>query len=227
VHSQYALQKHHLEKLGALFQTPSNPSQSILGGRCAVIRTCLPDIGTVIIKHYTRGGILRHFMRQRYFRLGRLRCQREFSILCRVRSLGINAPEPIAYIFQGRLWYQAWLITREVPSSVTLADLQSDKDQDIKRIMDCLVAQVSLLVQNSILHHDFHPGNVLVGPKNSIYLIDFDKATVSLSGQKRLVAKYARRWQQAVIKHDLSKCLNSCFKTSLEKCRADLNEENE
>ena len=92
---------------------PRDNVNSTLGGRTSITVAQLEGIGSVVIKYYRRGGLIRHLIKQRYLKLGKTRCQIEYEILQRVGRLGVRVPEPIAYVYQGELFYKAWLITRE------------------------------------------------------------------------------------------------------------------
>jgi len=217
IYSDYCLQGADLKNLTESFQLPAQPAKSVLGGRRAVIRSELPDIGPLVIKFYTRGGWIYNFVKHSYARWTERCCQREYKFLSQIRSLGIKAPEPIAYAFKGNFIYQAWLVTREISNQETLANLNPIKNSKLKDIMLKLAAQVSILVYHSIFHTDFHPGNVLVGSDNQVYLIDFDKAYIYRGSKKSLSKKYRLRWQRAINKHGLPQILNTSFRTALEK----------
>ena len=129
-------------------------------------------------KHYRRGGLMRHLIQRRYLNCGKTRAQREFELLDRVGSLGINVPQPIAYAHRGRLLYQAWLITREIQQPLSLASLSLQDEEKTGRIMESVIKQISSLIQNQILHVDLHPGNIVVDTAGKVYLLDFDKGKV-------------------------------------------------
>ena len=59
----------------------------MLGGRTSLTPAKLNGIGSVVIKHYRRGGLLRYFIKQRYLKLGKTRAQIEFKLLQVVRNL--------------------------------------------------------------------------------------------------------------------------------------------
>ena len=98
----YDLSDQHLKHLIKLFQTPSKTSNSILGGRRSVLIDKIDDIGSVAVKYYHRGGFVRHLIKKRYLKCGKTRGQKEYELLQKVRRLGINAPEPIAFAYQAQ-----------------------------------------------------------------------------------------------------------------------------
>ncbi|BBO80588.1 hypothetical protein DSCO28_11540 [Desulfosarcina ovata subsp. sediminis] len=202
--------------LGRLFRQPIQPSSSALEGRCSVRFAHLDQIGNVAVKYYTRGGIIRYFVKKRYIRWGPTRSQREFELFQKVRNLGISAPEPIAYAHQGRLFYQAWLVTRAVEGHKTLAQLCLTDEIGAGRLMTTVCVQINKLIVHGILHVDLHPGNILVNPEGRVYFIDFDKARLYKSS-RGLKEKYLRRWQRAVVKHDLPASLYHRLAEEFEK----------
>ncbi len=199
----YDLSDQHLKHLIKLFQTPSKTADSILGGRRSVLIDEIDDIGSVAVKYYHRGGFVRHLIKKRYLKWGKTRGQKEYELLQKVRSLGINAPEPIAFAYRGCLFYQSWLVTREIKQHQTLAKLSLLNDKRTRFVMGNVMEQISALIKNNILHVDLHPGNVIIDNQDRIYILDFDKGDIFLGNQKTLKNRYIRRWDRAVKKHGL------------------------
>ncbi len=196
-----------LEQFTKLFNEPVNPVDSVLGGRASVQINQIPGFGSVVIKHYTRGGLIRRLVKRRYVKWGKTRCQKEYEILQRVERLGIRAPEPVAYAYQGSLFYKAWLVTREIEQQQTLARLSLTNVDRAFAVIGQIADNIATLIQNQILHVDLHPGNVLVDSNSRVYLIDFDKARYSYLNKDKLRDKYISRWRRAVIKHRLPEML--------------------
>ena len=206
-----------LKQLISYFNMPTNPVDSVLGGRGSVAISQLEGIGSVVVKYYTRGGFIRHLVKQRYLRWGKTRCQIEYELLQKVRNLGLSAPEPIAYAYRGALVYRGWLITKKIEKQQTLAEL-GHKDQEHARIvMTELINQVSTLIKNNILHVDLHPGNVLVDRNGQVFILDFDRARISRMDKNKLRNHYLSRWRRAVIKHRLPDILCKTFDAGLVK----------
>jgi 3-deoxy-D-manno-octulosonic acid kinase len=196
-----------LRNLTGLMHHPDSTAVSVLGGRTSVIPIQLEGIGSVVIKHYRRGGLMRYFIKRRYLKFGKSRAQREFEMLDIAGALGINVPEPVAYAHRGRLFCQAWLVTREIHQPVSLARLSLQNEKKTCAAMQSVIEQISALIQNDILHVDLHPGNVVVDNVGKVYLLDFDKGRVSQGNRQKLKNHYLTRWQRAVNKHGLPKFL--------------------
>ena len=59
------LTESQLRPLTGLFNHPTATGVSALGGRASVTPVQLDGIGSVIIKHYRRGGLMRDFIKNR------------------------------------------------------------------------------------------------------------------------------------------------------------------
>ena len=197
-----------LKQLIRYFNLPKDTVNSALGGRTSITVVRLEGIGSVVIKYYRRGGAVRCLIKQRYIRYGKTRCQIEYALLQKVRSLGINAPEPVAFAYRGRLFYQCWLVTREIKHHQTLAQLSCLNEEQARMVMKEVVKQISMLIKNKILHADLHPGNVIVDDQNQVYLLDFDKGGVFPGDKDALRTRYLRRWNRAIQKHGLPEMLS-------------------
>jgi 3-deoxy-D-manno-octulosonic acid kinase len=206
-----------LKQLILLFNMPTNAVDSVLGGRGSVAIAHLEGIGSVVVKYYTRGGFVRYLVKRRYLRWGKTRCQTEYELLQKVRDLGVRAPEPIAYAYQGGLFYKGWLVTKKIKDQQTLAELSCTDEEYAHIVMKELINQVSTLIKNNIFHVDLHPGNVLVDSDNRVFLLDFDRACISQSDKNRLRYHYLSRWRRAVIKHQLPKMLCEMLSAGLDK----------
>jgi len=197
-----------LKQLIRFFNLPKNSVNSALGGRTSITVTRLQGIGSVVIKYYRRGGTIRYLIKKRYLKCGKTRCQIEYELLQKVGSLGINAPEPVAFAYRGRLFYQCWLVTREIQDHQTLAQLSRSNEEQARMAMKAVIKQVSMLIKNNILHADLHPGNVIVDNQKQVYLLDFDKGGVFPGGINVLRSRYLRRWNRAIQKHGLPEMLS-------------------
>jgi len=209
------LTESQLRLLTGLFHDSESTEMAVLGGRTAATPVQLDGIGSVVIKHYRRGGLMRYFIKRRYLKCGKTRAQREFELLDIIGNLGINVPQPIAYAHRGRLFYQAWLVTREIHQSMSLASLSLQDEKKTSSLMESVIEQISSLIQNDILHLDLHPGNVVVDGAGKVYLLDFDKGGVYHGNRQKLKNRYLARWQRAVNKHGLPKVLAEMMQNGL------------
>jgi tRNA A-37 threonylcarbamoyl transferase component Bud32 len=209
------LTESQLRPLTGRFNHPTTTGVSALGGRASVTPVQLDGIGSVVIKHYRRGGLMRYFVKNRYLKFGKTRAQREFEMLKIAGALGINVPQPIAYAHCGRLFYRAWLVTREIRQPVSLARLSLLDEKKTATAMQSAIAQMVALIQNSIWHVDLHPGNVVVDAVGKVYLLDFDKGSLYRGDRHKLKNRYLNRWKKAVNKHGLPKFLTEIMQDGL------------
>ena len=196
-----------MDALASLFEQGAEAVDAPLGGRMSVKHADLPGMGRVVVKQYFRGGMVRHLVKELYFRWGKSRGQREFEMLAQARSLGISAPEPIAFACTAGLFYRAWLVMREIEGCRTLAEVSLEDAARGRGLMAAVKGQVSMLVDSMIRHVDLHPGNVLVDSDNRLFVIDFDRAYIYRGSRDGLRRVYEARWDRAVEKHGLPMCL--------------------
>jgi 3-deoxy-D-manno-octulosonic acid kinase len=201
--------------LAGLFQHSNPIGVSVLDGRTSVTPAQLKGVGSVVIKHYRRGGLMRYFIKQRYLKLGKTRAQREFELLDIARTIGTNVPQPVAYAHCGRLFYRAWLVTCQIQQPVSLARLSLLDEKTTKTVMKSVIEQISSLIQNDILHIDLHPGNIVMDAAGIVYLLDFDKGRIYHGNRQKLKNKYLARWQRAVFKHRLPEILIEMLQAGL------------
>ncbi len=191
------------EQVFGLLQMPPGVSAEILSGRVQPVQAEIPDVGAVVIKHYRRGGLIRHLNKELYVRCGKPRPQREYEMLERVRRLGVSSPQPLLWAVRGRFVYRAFLITRKIERHRSLTDIGRHEPARCQKAILKTAGQIRLLIENGIHHVDLHPGNVLVDENGQVFIIDFDKARTVVWSPERLRAAYINRWERAVKKYSL------------------------
>lgn len=213
--SSRGLTRPQMDRLAEYFQMPPKNARSRLGGRTGAQTAEIKGLGKVIIKTYFRGGLLGRVIEQTYLGIGPCRGRAEFEMLSRIRAKGVHAPAPVAFASKGRFLQNTWLVTRQIENARTLSELALANEKAAEQVLPAVAGQVRRLIQNRILHVDLHPGNILVNDCGRVYIIDFDKALEKREDAARLRQRYVRRWQRAVIKHELPLFLNPLFRDSL------------
>ncbi len=189
--------------------------REVLSGRGTTSVHDLEPLGRVFLKRYAHGGLLRALTGGQFLAFGQPRSEAEFEMLELVRGLGVNAPKPFVYVTCGSMVYSTWLLMEEIPNTVSLVELSKRDPDAVIDAMKQLASQLMLLVNNSILHVDLHPGNVLVDSAGKVSIVDFDKAYVWRGSSTKLRDLYLRRWRRAVIKHGLSPLLTEIMSLTL------------
>lgn len=216
IQSSYKIEMKDIKKIVNAFAKNSTPVQSALGGRTGVHKVSSSVLGPLIIKHYHRGGLIRYFNRNKYIKWGKTRCQMEFDGMEHAKKCNINVPDPILTAHKGALFYQCWLVTREISGLKSLAELCIENENRIDHMMSQVKRELTKMIENNIYHVDFHPGNVLFDENNKPYIIDFDKAYIFNGKRRKLVKKYLNRWNRAVKKHELPETLFDLLKAYLQ-----------
>ncbi len=201
-----------LEKLVKIFNKPNIETDAVLGGRGSIKRIDLEGVGPVIVKYNTRGGLIRLFVERTYLRTGKVCNRIEFEQLINASEIGVNVPEPVAFATKGLLFYQGWLVSKEIKNSETLAAVSLKDEARIGKFLDEIAGQINILINSGLHHVDLHPGNILVTDDDRIFIIDFHKARLFKGRKQKLRDKYSARWKRAVKKHGLPEVLNEVFK---------------
>ena len=204
-----------VNQLLALLGRTGGSEAGTLEGRRAVRIHHLDGVGRIAVKSYARGGWMRRISTEKYLGLGITRCRREFELLEKVNALGIRAPEPIAFVSRGRVFYLAWLVTRAIASPVALSRLSLEDEPRSRQAAGEAVKQIRLLVQHHILHVDLHPGNVVVDGRQRVFLVDFDRGRLYRGKREKLRQRYLARWERAVYKHRLPHFLIDIMRAGL------------
>ena len=190
-------------------RTTNTPTS--LSGRGVIKFIDLPEVGSVAVKQYRRGGLLSLLVKERYFSSDPPRPAVEWETLRQAQRLGVNVPTPLGYAIEGSIFYRAWLFTKEIPKHQSLSEIACCDLSRLAPLVDNLVAQVCILIASGIRHIDLHPGNVVVSESNEVFLLDFDKAENVKLEKKDLRDQYVWRWRRAVIKHKLPEQLSELF----------------
>ncbi len=191
------------ELLPLFMEKPSKNATGVLSGRGFVVRRETEGLGRIVVKHYSRGGWLRHVVESLYLRCGKSRSEIEFEMLTRARAVGVSVPEPLVWADQGKFFYRAWLVTREIENKESLAELSLRNEDEAIAVLEKFTRQLNLLIEAGIFHVDLHPGNVILDPQGKVFILDFDKAEIFQGSADALRERYVRRWRRAVLKHEL------------------------
>ncbi|HET8817712.1 MAG TPA: 3-deoxy-D-manno-octulosonic acid kinase, partial [Pseudidiomarina sp.] len=159
------------------------------------------DLHQLLLRHYYRGGLVGKVNKDRFKRepVEQSRAMAEFSLLLKLRELGLPVPNPVAAHFQqASIWgYRADILVEVIPESEDLfkrlqqAPVSADRWQAIGGTIKQFHAA-------DVYHSDLNCHNILVDKEQTIWLVDFDKCGFKEKGD----------WQQA----NLQRLLRSLLK---------------
>ncbi len=158
------------------------------GGRGATLFVAHED-SEWVLKHYHRGGLMRHFVRDHFARFGvrRSRGFREWLLLSAMQSDGLPAPAPVAARcrLSGPV-YTADLITRRIPHVEPLSRRLA-RGPLPEEAWQAVGACVARFHAKGYFHADLTAHNLQISPAGEMYLLDFDRG-------RRI--RPARAWQR-------------------------------
>lgn len=176
----------------------------------------LLDGHPLVLRHYRRGGLVRHFSERHYLWLGlaRTRAVREFELLRALEAEGLPVPPPFACAVsrRGPFW-RGSLVTRRLPGR-TLAEMldaaargeggedgePSAADGRLDAVLwEAVGRAVARLHAAGVRHADLNAHNVLIDPRPatangppSVHLLDFDRATRRPTSPDGRIARWQR-----------------------------------
>jgi 3-deoxy-D-manno-octulosonic acid kinase len=140
------------------------------------------ELGDWVLRHYRRGGFVARLSADRYLWTGeaRTRSFAEWRLLATLRALGLPVPDPVAaYYKREGLTYRADLITRELPTSVTLTQSLAQGVDELRwRQIGVTIARFH---RHGVHHADLNANNILLGP-GEVYVLDFDRGKIQPRG---------------------------------------------
>lgn len=159
----------------------------------------------LVLRHYRRGGMVRHLVADRYLRTGlrNSRPWRELAILTRLHAGGMPVPRPFAARIApaGILspWYRGDLVTGYLAGTRTLAETVRAGSPD-ESAWSAIGATIARFHGVGVDHADLNAHNVLLGDDGAVYLIDFDRARLRLRPRGRWTERNLAR-----LRHSLDK----------------------
>lgn len=164
----------------------------------------------VVIKHYRRGGLIRHFSKDLYWFSGfeQSRLARELRLLDRMTKWGLPVPLPVAgrVVRVAGCWCRADLVTQQIIAKGSVANLLRSGGMS-DTLWQSLALTLNRFHQHGVYHADLNAGNILLDEQGRFSLIDFD------SGRVCTTAKDKKKW--SIVSRDRLK------RSLLKLCAAD------
>lgn len=166
-------------------------STIIYNGRNHVAR--VHDSGReVCIKAFKVPHIINRFV---YGNLRTGKARRSFEHAIRLRNLGFNTPEPLAYAEEGGLLFgRSYYVCQYLPDFSDIRDLSKLDEHSLATMADELGALMARLHDSGIWMKDFSQGNILYRrtPKGGFdfYLIDINRMEFGVTDHRHLMQNF-------------------------------------
>lgn len=127
------------------------------------------------------------------FRTGKAR--RSFEHAIKLRNLGFNTPEPLAYAEEGGfLFGRSYYVCQYLPDFSEIRDLSMLTDSQLSTMADDLGKLIHRLHDAGILMKDFSQGNILyrITPKGhfDFYLVDINRMEFNVKNHNKLMQNF-------------------------------------
>lgn len=167
-----------------------------VGGRGSIAFVTTPRGERWVLRHYRRGGFAARWLDDRYLWTGasRTRSFAEWRLLRRLRALGLPVPQPVAARYQRDGWaYRADLLTAELPTRETLAAALRAGPVPAHQ-WQAIGGCIRRLHEHGVHHADLNANNVLLGPGNAVFVLDFDRGRLRARGawEQQVLARLRR-----------------------------------
>jgi len=155
----------------------------------------------LVLRHYRRGGLVRHLSERRYVWTGleRTRAVAEFEMLRTLHADGLPVPRPFACAVnrEGPLW-RGSLVTHRLPGE-TLAERLTRGELPAER-WEAIGQCIARFHRAGVWHADLNASNIMLDRAGAIFLIDFDRARRRSAVATRWRAGNIRRLQRSLEK---------------------------
>lgn len=139
----------------------------------------------LLLRHYYRGGLVGKFNRDRFKRepIAESRAMAEFSLLLKLRELGLPVPRPVAaYYAQAPGWgYRADILVEVIPHTQDLFKLLQQRELTPAK-WDTIGQAIRELHNANVYHSDLNCRNIMLDSAGKCWIVDFDKCDIRESG---------------------------------------------
>lgn len=140
-----------------------------------------------VLRRYMRGGLVARFNKSHYFAasINQTRAWKEWQLLVELYESGLPVPRPVAAQVCWRVinigFYQAYLLLEKIPGAKTLSECLQQESLD-----DSVWNEIGIVIRRfhdqGVYHADLNANNILFDDVGKIYLIDFDRGAIRISG---------------------------------------------
>jgi hypothetical protein len=170
-------------------------------GRGGAHRVVLRGGKVVYVRQYLRGGLVRHFVRDRFL----LRPPRpigELEATETARAAGCRVPIVHAVAIEERgPFYRGWIVTSAIDGGGPYIDaLLGAGEERRATLLSAAGSAIRALNDAGVYHPDLHGHNLLLDADGEIAVIDFDRARLGEPGDRRLAQQGLDRFWRSVRK---------------------------
>lgn len=137
-----------------------------------------------VLRRYVRGGMIGKIITNAYFWAGadETRSFMEWRLLKKLVGKGLNVPIPAAARYRKTaMFYTADLLTVRIPGIRSLADRLIEAPGNVEFWQGLGVA-IAHVHEAGVYHADMNAYNVQLDPTDEMWLLDFDKGSLSAEG---------------------------------------------
>lgn len=124
------------------------------------------------------------------------KARRSYEHALRLRNLGFNTPEPLAFVEQssGPLFGRSYYICQQLEGFRDMRSLDGHDNDSLARLADCLGHLIARLHDAGIWMKDFSQGNLLYRPVAKVgfefFMIDINRMEFGVSDRKKLMKNF-------------------------------------
>ncbi len=136
-----------------------------------------------------------------YTFLSRSKAKRSYQFALQLRDMGIDTPEPVAYICikRGGLLDESYYISRQADYPRNMYEFGQGGIIGREHILEAFATLTASLHEKGIFHKDYSPGNILFKEENgavSFCLVDINRMRFGPVSIRQGCANFARLWGQ-------------------------------
>lgn len=172
----------------------SQTGEVIYQERNEIRRMTAPDGTMVCVKKFRQPNWLNRWV---YRFLRQPKAQRAYENACRLLSLGVDTPEPIAYLLDGRWLKDSYLVTVQSSLSHTFYEFRDGQIEGKQSLIEAFAHFTATIHQAGVLHLDFSPGNILYDQVNGQWrfqLVDVNRMRLGKVSPKQGCKNLCRLW---------------------------------
>ena len=156
-----------------------------------------------------------------FFRLPK--AQRSFQYAIRLKEMGIETPEPVAYILtkRGGLLYYSYYISRQVDYNRTMYEFGEGGISGREHILESFAEFTATIHEKGVYHKDYSPGNILFKEENGevkFCIVDINRMKFGSVPVSRGCANFARLWGQKPLFNLIAKKYAETRQSDVEEC---------